>query len=311
MDIETLNEILAFIEAPYQVTTPIIESGQRKVYFATHTGSNDRVILKVCPLHPVMVARIKREIKILREIDSKYFPKFFYEFFITDQELSYFADSFDPRTEAKRLEQITRMKLKPFLVTAEECIEHIPWDKCVDHLKQEKNLVELLLHLFSGLRLLWDKKIVHRDLKPDNILIRPNMEPVIIDLGIAKSMSDGATIITNPAFGSPCTPRFASPEQLTNNKTEVTYKSDQFAVGVISFLVLTGRLPFGSDVDIGVEGVVQNILSGKIESLRGLNPGVTPQLAQVIEKLLKVFPYQRFRNVEDILSELSATREKR
>jgi serine/threonine protein kinase len=308
MDIATLNEILTFIEAPYQVTSAIVESGQRKVYYADQVGESNRVVLKVCPLHPVMVARIKREIKILREIDSKYFPKFYFEFFVTDQELGYFMDAFDPKTQQDRVDEITKMKIRPFLVTTEECIDHITWDKCLQ-LQQQTTLVDFLIHLFSGLRLLWDKKIVHRDLKPDNILIRQNMEPVIIDLGIAKSMSEGATIITNPAFSSPCTPRFAAPEQLTNNKAEVTYKTDQFSVGVIAFLLLTGKLPYGNDAEIGIEGVVQNFFSGKMENMRANNNAVTPEFAGLVERLLKVFPYQRFRSVEEILSSLNAIKE--
>ncbi|HEY8271954.1 MAG TPA: serine/threonine-protein kinase [Pseudobdellovibrionaceae bacterium] len=309
MDIKTLNEILEFVEAPYRVTSPIVESGQRKVYYAQDIHSSAQVVLKVCPLYPVMVARIKREIRILQEIDSKYFPKFFYEFFITDQELSYFVDSLDPKTQQHRLVEIAKMGIKPFLVTAEECIEHIHWDKCWENLRAEPVFITFLIHLFSGLKLLWDKKIVHRDLKPENILIRPNMEPVIIDLGIAKSMNKGATIITNPAFSSPCTPRFAAPEQLTNNKAEVTYKSDQFSVGVIAFLVLAGKLPYGSDEEVGMEGVIRNFFQGKIEDLRRHNSEISENFVLLIERLLKVVPYQRFRSVEEIISALTALEE--
>ncbi len=311
MDIETLNEILAFVEAPYRITAPIVESGQRKVYCAQQIETADQVILKICPLHPVMVARIKREIKILREIDSKYFPKFFYEFFLTEQELGYFIDSFDPKTEQARIVELAKLAIKPFLVTVEEHIIHVTWDKCWAELQQPVVLVQFLIHVFSGLRLLWDKKIVHRDLKPENILIRPNMEPVIIDLGIAKSMSEGATIITNPAFSSPCTPQFAAPEQLTNNKAEVTYKSDQFSIGVIAFLVLTGRLPYGRQDEIGIEGLVRNLLTANMESLRKYNDAIDDEFVHLIERLLKVFPYQRFRNVEEIISALTVIQEKK
>ncbi|NJL23752.1 MAG: protein kinase [Calothrix sp. SM1_5_4] len=310
MDIPTINEILAFIEAPYSVTEPIIESGQRKVYFANRTDTGERVILKICPLHPIMVARIKREIRILREIDSKYFPKFFYEFFVTDEELRNFLDSFDPKAQTARIDELLKLKLRPFLVTAEEFIDHVPWEKCWQELKSKAALVKFLIHIFSGLKLLWDKKIVHRDLKPANILVRPSLEPVIIDLGIAKSMSDGATIITNPAFSSPCTPQFAAPEQLTNNKAEVTYKSDQFAVGVISYSVLTGKWPYGSIEEIGMEGVIQNFFSGKLEPITSIDAKTDRDLNFVVEKLLRIFPYQRFRSVDEILSALYVIKEK-
>lgn len=305
MDIKTLNEILTFIESPYQTLEPIAESGQRKVYMAMDAKSECHVVLKICPLNPVMVARIKREIKILGEIDSKYFPKIFFEYFVTEEEIGYFLDSFEPNTAQNRINEITNFGLKPFLITVEEYIEHIPWEKCQDVLKKQEVLVEFLIHLFSGLRLLWGKKIVHRDLKPENILIRTNMEPVIIDLGIAKSMNEGATVITNPAFPSPCTPRFAAPEQLTNNKAEVTYKSDQFSVGVISFLVLTDKFPYGDPQKIGIEGVVNQFPHGIQEGIQQNNCEVAENLTKLIERMLRVYPYQRYRSVEEILHELN------
>jgi serine/threonine-protein kinase len=300
VDIGILNEILSFIESPYVVDAPIVVSGQRKVYAAKKSGSNDRFVLKVCPLQPVMVARIKREIKILADIDSKYFPKVYFEFFVTDEIIGYFIDTFDPKTQQARIDEIKKANIRPFLVTVEEHIEHLAWKDCLPTLRDEKSLIAFLLCLFEGLRLLWDKKIVHRDLKPDNILIRPNFEPVIIDLGIAKSMSDGATNITHPAFPSPCTPQFAAPEQLTNNKTEVTYKTDQFAVGIILFVLLTDKFPFGSVEHDGIENIVQNFFSGRIEDFRNHNTSASDGLVEFIRKLLNVQPYRRFRTGEEI-----------
>jgi len=304
MDIGTLNEILTFAESEYLVNSPIVESGQRKVYLAQKHGSPDRFILKICPLHPIAVARIQREIKILSETESQYFPKFYFQFFVTDEIISYFIDSFDPKTQV-RINELKKMNIRPFLVTVEEHIENVPWQSCSGYLQQEKSLIDFLLQLFDGVQLLWGKKIVHRDLKPENILIRPNMKPVIIDLGIAKSMSEGATIITNPAFPSPCTPRYAAPEQLTNNKAEVTYKTDQFSIGVIAFSMLTGVFPYGSDAEIGIEGVIHNFFAGRVANIKDHNAAVSDGMATFIEKLIKVYPYQRFRTVDEIITTLN------
>lgn len=307
MKIEDLNQILQFIAAEYQVERAIVASGQRMVFLCTKGSAS--FIMKICPLHPIAVARIQREINILSQIQSDYFPKFHFQYFVTDEVIRYFIDNFDPKTQRERIEYLEALKIKPFLVTVEEHIEHKPWAECLIHLSNQKNLVIFLQHLFCALKMLWDKKIVHRDLKPENILIRPTFVPVVIDLGIAKSMSDGATIITNPAFPSPCTPRFAAPEQLLNNKAEVTYKSDQFSVGVIAFLVLTNRFPYGSDADIGIEGVLQNFLTNNLEKIKAHNGSVIDGLSSLIEKMLMVRPYQRYRNVEDIVTELKKIEE--
>jgi serine/threonine protein kinase len=310
MDLNTLNEISEFIESEYRSESVIVESGQRKVYEATKISTAGRFVLKVCPLQPVLVARIKREISLLSDFNSEYFPKFYFKHFVTDEVIQYFIDNLNPKTQQSRIAEIEKMSIKPFLVTVEEFIEHIPWQQAHQWLRQEKNLIDFLLQLFVGLDLLWKKKIVHRDLKPDNILIRANYSPVIIDLGIAKNLNDGATNLTHPLFPSPCTPQFAAPEQLTNNKTEVTYKTDQFSIGVITFLILSGKFPYGSQSEIGVEGIMKYFFSGKMEDLRKHNQSISQPMVLFVEKLLKIQPYQRFRTTEEIILNLKNIRSK-
>lgn len=305
MDITTLNEILAFVESEYLVDSLIVDSGQRKVFLAKKDGTADKFVLKICPLIPIAVARIQREIKILSELKSHYFPKFYFQFFVTDEVLEYFFDKFDPKTQQVRIAELREMNIRPFMVTVEEYIDHVPWSTCGQKLKDEKQIVEFLLHLFSGLNLLWEKKIVHRDLKPENILVRSDLTPVIIDLGIAKSMSEGTAQLTNPAFFSPCTPQFAALEQLTNNKAEVTYKTDQFSVGVISFLILTGLFPYGSLQEVGLEGLAQNIFKADLLDFRKHNTDASDGLMEFVKKLLQVHPYQRFRTLEEIVEALN------
>jgi len=305
MDISILNDILTFADSKYSVSALYRESGQRKVYFAKESGFETQTILKICPLIPTNVSRIKKEIGILQSLRSEYFPKFYFEFYVTNETITYFIDSFDPKINQARIDQLNVMKIAPFLVTVEEFIENKPWIDCQLELKKETNIIDLLIHIFNGLKLLWDKKIVHRDLKPENILLRPNLHPVIIDLGIAKSLREGTLAHTNPGIRSPCTPAFAAPEQLLDMKAEITYKTDQFSVGVVSYLALTGQFPFGNFNEIGFEGLVKNMQIGRIEDIRSYNSSISVALVQLIERLLRYFPYQRYRNVEEILHQLN------
>ena len=308
MDINTLNDIISFIGADYQVSEKLPVSGQREVFFGSQDSTGVPCVIKYCVTNPVAVGRIQREIRILSGLKSEYFPKIFYQSFITDSILKDFYDNFDLRSEKQRvrLAEIRSLNIKPFLLTTEERIHHIPWDDCIDRLRNEIVLVELLIHLFRALGMLWEAQVAHRDLKPDNILLRENLNPVIIDLGIAKSFRPGTINFT--VVGSPCTPRYAAPEQLTTTRTGVTYKTDQFSIGVIAYLIMTNRFPYGDVCEIG-EQILANFAKMKIRNIRDYNSSVNEDLILFIEKLLQVHPYKRFRNVETILQKLYSIRE--
>ncbi len=308
MDVATLNEIFTFIEADFRAIEKFPASGQRVVFQGYQVSTGTNCIIKLCAINPINVGRIQREIRILGGLNSKYFPKLFHQTFITDSILLDFYDSFDTRQEEQRqrLGALQALQIKSFLLTAEEYIDHILWEDCIEDLKKELNLVDFLDHLFQALSLLWGAQIAHRDLKPDNILLRADLKPVIIDLGIAKSFRPGTQEFT--VFQTPCTPRYAAPEQLTNTKTDISYKTDQFAVGVIAFYILTGRFPYGDVCEIEAQ-ILENFSQGNLGNIRDYSDSINDQLAGFIEKLLQVHPYRRFRSVATILQKLNEIRE--
>jgi len=309
MKTETLERILSFAELPYAVQRHLHCSGQRTVYLGTNTDTNDTIVVKVCNYAEIRVARIQREIKILQGFDTPYFPKVEKQAYITKETLHYFFDSFDPRGDDKDLvAELQAECLRPFFLTVEEYIEHQAWSDIQDLLRQEPALVAFMIHVFEALRMLWKAKIVHRDLKPDNLLVRHDMTPTVIDLGIAKSFCEGTMNLTAFGFRSPCTPEYASPEQLQDRKTDVTYKSDQYSFGVLLYELLTGNLPYGNIREIGEEEIARRINKDERILLVDADTGISHDLAALIDRLLAVEPYKRFRNVDTILDELSRIR---
>jgi len=130
MDTTTLNEILTFIGADFRSADKLPATGQRVVFHGSQISTGANCIIKLCAINPINVGRIQREIRILRSFDSEFFPRLFHQTFITDSILLDFYDSLNLRQEEQRqrLNTIQTLQIKPFLLTAEEYIDHTLWE---------------------------------------------------------------------------------------------------------------------------------------------------------------------------------------
>ena len=103
--------------------------------------------------------------------------------------------------------------------------------------------LELFLDVCSAVHFAHQNLIVHRDLKPANILVTRAGVPKLLDFGIAKILDPDKTEPALTVLGRPMTPQYASPEQLLGK--QVTTVSDVYALGVLLYLLLTERSPYG------------------------------------------------------------------
>ncbi|RPH53922.1 serine/threonine protein kinase, partial [bacterium] len=103
--------------------------------------------------------------------------------------------------------------------------------------------LELVLDVCSAVQLAHQNLVVHRDLKPGNILVTADGTPKLLDFGIAKLLDPASPEVALTELGlRPMTPEYASPEQM--NGEPVTTASDVYSLGVLLYVLLTGRSPY-------------------------------------------------------------------
>jgi serine/threonine protein kinase len=144
--------------------------------------------------------------------------------------------------------------------------------------------------------------LIHRDLKPSNILLHEEglrMIPKVADFGIAKAIDeqdDGLTR-TGASLG---TLKYMAPEQFLDSK-HVDQRADIYSLGVLLFLLLTGRLPFRGDSQV----VLYKQMHEGPPSPRSLNPEISEFLEHVLLRCLSTMPEQRYASCDELARALA------
>ncbi|MDR0299632.1 MAG: Stk1 family PASTA domain-containing Ser/Thr kinase [Streptococcaceae bacterium] len=107
--------------------------------------------------------------------------------------------------------------------------------------------VEKASGILSAMAVAHNRGIIHRDIKPQNILISNTGEVKVTDFGIAKALGETSLTQTNSMFGSV---HYLSPEQARG--ANATVQSDIYAIGIILYEMLTGRVPYDGDSAVSI-----------------------------------------------------------
>lgn len=138
--------------------------------------------------------------------------------------------------------------------------------------------------------------IVHRDIKPHNILVDESEHIKVTDFGIALAVSNTTITYTHSIMGSA---HYLSPEQARGGKA--TAKSDIYALGIVMFELLTGRLPFpgASPVSVALKH-----LSEPMPYPRDFRSDIPQSLENIIIRALAKNPAERFDSAADMYERL-------
>jgi tRNA A-37 threonylcarbamoyl transferase component Bud32 len=162
---------------------------------------------------------------------------------------------------------------------------------------------EVLLQICDALQCAHDHGVVHRDVKPDNVFLvkrRGRARFVkLVDFGIAK-LRDAAHGGSTAAGFIVGTPEYMSPEQCENGAIDA--RTDVYAVGVMAFELVTGRLPFQG------RNVPQLLLAHLREAppRPGALAAVHPELERAILRALEKDPAARFPSMQELAAALEA-----
>jgi len=142
------------------------------------------------------------------------------------------------------------------------------------------------------------KGVVHRDVKPGNIILQSDGVVKIADFGIAKVMESSTLTQTAAIVGSP---HFMAPEQLKGEL--VSGRTDQYALAVVAYALLTGRLPFDAD---SMATLVTKTLYQDPPPVPSVNPAVDVSGDGVLRKALAKTPEARYSSCSEFVAALRA-----
>lgn len=201
----------------YRIGRVVGYGGMGAVYEATDERLNARVALKQV-LSDTLVLReaFEQEAKLLRGLNHNLLPRVF-DYFTEGDTDFLVMDFIEGSSVADLITQRGQLPVAQVLGWA-------------------GTLLDVLVYLHSQ-----RTPVIHRDIKPQNIKIRPDGVPVLLDFGIAK----GSVGVTPPASSVQSVPAFSRPyapiEQLLGQST--TAQSDLFSLGATLYHMLTARLP--------------------------------------------------------------------
>lgn len=219
-----------FLIGPYRTVRLLGRGGMGEVYEAVRdTDFEQRVALKVVRSQldtAAMIERFHAERQILARLEHPYIARLL-DGGTSEDGVPYFAMELVEGERIDRYCDARRLSLRRRL--------------------------ELFLKICEALQFAHRHLVIHRDLKPGNILVDAMGTPKLLDFSIAKLLqgdvgypalheADGDETDGSP--GEPLTVWFASPEQILGDPTTVA--SDVYSLGVLLYLLLTGRLPFAS-----------------------------------------------------------------
>jgi serine/threonine-protein kinase len=194
--------------------------------------------------------------------------------------------------------EFTSDRSRPYMV-----MEYVDGETLRSVLAREKRLpvdkaVDFGCQLAAAMAYAHSEGVIHRDLKPENVLITPDGRLVVTDFGVA--LMAGARRLTWRWFSTALgTPDYMSPEQIQGKRGDA--RTDVYAIGVIIYEMLTGRVPWEGDNALSV---MSQAINSPAPPIHELNPEVPAPIDGIVRKCLRKAPNERYEDAGSLESDL-------
>jgi eukaryotic-like serine/threonine-protein kinase len=168
-----------------------------------------------------------------------------------------------------------------------------------------RSRVELMARVADVVQHAHQHGVIHRDLKPGNVLVGRDGQPKVVDFGVARASGASIAITTiNTEVGQLVgTVPYMSPEQLAAVPGDIDTRSDVYALGVILFRLLTGRLPFADD-DPALPELARRITQDDPPRLSQSDASVGGDLETIVARALAKDRDRRYASAADLAADL-------
>ncbi|MFP5208886.1 MAG: serine/threonine-protein kinase [Acidobacteriota bacterium] len=257
----------------YRIEAPIARSGMASIFRAVDTRDNSIVALKLphpdLEADPILFDRFQREASIGEKLNHPNVMRVF-----------------------------GGGKRSRVYMVMEWCDGRLLREILSQGRISHERAIRMAIQILNALEYIHANGVVHRDLKPENIMVDADDNIKLIDFGIAGDT--GARRLTYANFTATLgTPDYISPEQVQGKRGDG--RSDIYAMGVMLYEMLSGKLPFSGSSPMAVMN--DRLLNHPIPP-HVADPTITPQLQEVLYRALERDPRKRYRTAHDFLLDL-------
>lgn len=255
----------------YEVVSELGRGGMGVVYKAWEPSLNRHVAIKALGEHLLddegLIERFTREAKSMAAINHPNVIQVFY---------------------------IGKEDRQPFF--AMEFIEGVSLDDLLrgNQVLSVAHAKEILRQACAGLAVAHDQDLVHRDIKPANLMLCEDGTVKVVDFGIAQTREYGDKLTNTGEFVG--TPGYLSPEVCTGK--EVDARSDIFALGIVFYEMLAGKVPFENDSPLGL---MLEVVQADIPDIRAINKKVDKKTSYTLEKMIAKNPDERCQSCQEVI----------